>query len=375
MDSVKRILLFCLVLLVMNTTAILGSSVYAADGAANETQAARASKSSGNSALRNKPESVVSPATDLWRAVRQRDANISGRSQVKGPDAGTLINTSGQEWRNFRVAKLIPYGLYLVGGVLLIIALFRLIRGKIKIQAGRSTKRISRFTNFQRFVHWSVAILFVILGLTGMMITFGRTLLVPLIGNEAFGAIAGIGKILHDYLGPVFSIMLVVMLFTFIKGNFFNWVDIKWFAKGGGLAGKHASAGRYNGGEKAWFWVAILAGAVVVVSGLILDFPFFNQTRADMELANIVHAIGAIGLLAASFGHIFMGTIAMEGAFEAMKTGYCDENWAKEHHDLWYEEIKEEGKIVDASSIAGQVARETASEGRGNNQDSAGSAA
>lgn len=361
MDSVKRILLFCLVL-AMNATAILSSSAYAAGEDGNETQAARASKSLGNPALLKKAEGVVSPSTDLWRAVRQRNSSISGRSQVKGPGASTLINVSGQEWRDFRVSKIIPYGMYAIGGALLIIALFRLIRGKIKIQAGRSTRKISRFSTFQRIVHWSVATLFIILGLTGVLITFGRTLLVPLIGNDAFGTIAGGGKFLHDYLGPVFAVMLVVMLFTFVKGNFFKWLDIKWFLKGGGLFGKHASSGRYNGGEKAWFWLAILAGGVVAVSGLVLDFPFFNQTRSDMELATVVHAIGAIGLFAASFGHIFMGTIAMEGAFEAMQTGYCDENWAKEHHDLWYEELVKEGKVADDSNVAEQVVEDVVSD-------------
>ena len=300
---------------------------------------------------------VESPATDLWRAVRKREFDgsqgLSSTSQVKSMGAGTLINIQGQKWREFRMGKLIPYAMYLLGGALLIIVLFRLIRGKIKIKAGRSDKKIYRFSPFQRFVHWSVAILFVILGITGALLTFGRDGLIPLIGGKAFGAIAGVGKLLHDYLGPVFAVMLVIMLFTFIKGNFGNWTDIKWFLKGGGLFGGHASAGRYNGGEKAWFWLAMLAGAVVVVSGLVLDFPFFDQTREDLELSHVVHAIGAIGLLAASFGHIFMGTVAMEGAFEAMQTGYCDENWAKEHHDLWYADLEKQGLVGGDSGTTG----------------------
>ena len=295
---------------------------------------------------------VKSPGTDLWRAVRQREFNgseaMSSSSQVKSMGAGEFINIEGQKWRNFRMGQLVPYAAYLLGGVLLVLTLFRLIRGKIKIQAGRSGKKIKRFSGFQRFVHWSVAILFVILGITGILLTFGKSGLIPIIGNEAFGTIASVGKLLHDYLGPAFGIMLLVMLFTFIKGNFGNWTDVKWLLKGGGMFGKHASAGRYNAGEKAWFWLAILAGAVVVVSGLILDFPFFDQTREDLQLSHLVHAIGAIGLLAASFGHIFMGTVAMEGAYEAMSTGYCDENWAKEHHDLWYADLKKQG-IVEGS--------------------------
>ncbi|MCF6191079.1 MAG: formate dehydrogenase subunit gamma [Cocleimonas sp.] len=302
---------------------------------------------------------VKSPATDLWRAVRQREfkgsAGLSSSSQVKSMGSTEFINIKGQEWRNFRMGQLVPYAAYLLGGVLLVLALFRLIRGKIKIKAGRSGKKILRFSPFQRFVHWSTAILFVILGVTGLLLTFGKSGLIPIIGGKAFGAMAGVGKVIHDYLGPVFGIMLLIMLFTFIKGNFGNWTDVKWFFKGGGMFGGHASAGRYNGGEKAWFWVAILAGAVVVVSGIVLDFPYFNQTRDDLQLSHLVHAIGSVGILAASFGHIFMGTVAMEGAYESMRTGYCDENWAKEHHDLWYDDLQAQGVVGAGASMSGSA--------------------
>ena len=338
MGMATRALLFSFVLLLFTVTV---PSTVVADETAN--------KVGNNNATSNQQISVKSPASDLWRAVRQRNVDITGKSQVKGPTANTLINVSGQEWRDFRRSKLIPYSAYALGGVLLIIVLFRLIRGKIKIKAGRSGKKIHRFTGFQRFSHWSVAILFVILGLTGVLLTLGRFGLIPFIGKEAFGTIATLGRTLHNYLGPVFAIMLVIMLFTFIKGNFGNWTDIKWFAKGGGLFGGHASAGRYNGGEKAWYWIAMTVGAVVMVSGLVMGFPLFGLSQEDIKLSQIIHAIASIGLLAASFGHIYMGTFAMEGAYEAMRTGYCDENWAKEHHDLWYEELKSDG-VIDVSS-------------------------
>ncbi len=357
MGVAKRTLLFSFLFFIFNITTALFSSA----NAAGEDQLGN------NSETITQQLGVKSPATDLWRSVRQRNTDISGTSQVQGSDASTLINTSGQKWRDFRRSKLIPYSMYTLGGVLLIIALFRLIRGKIKIKSGRSGKKIHRFTGFQRFVHWSVAILFIILGLTGVILTLGRFGLAPLIGKEAFGFIANIGKLLHDYLGPVFAVMLVIMLFTFMKGNLGNWTDIKWFLKGGGLVGGHASAGRYNGGEKAWYWLAMIVGAVVVVSGLILDFPFFDLGREDIKLSQIVHAIAAMGLLAVSFGHIFMGTIAMEGAFEAMQTGYCDENWAKEHHDLWYEDLRKQGLLsvgaVSAGAASAVILKESTAQG------------
>ncbi|MFT5607472.1 MAG: formate dehydrogenase subunit gamma [Parvicella sp.] len=287
---------------------------------------------------------VDSPGTDLWRAVRGR-TDVVGKTQVKGPDTATMITTKGQEWRELRTQKIIPYAMILLGAVLLLLLLYRLIFGKAKIKSGRSANKIARFTSVQRFVHWVVAILFVILGITGLILTFGRDGLIPLIGNEAFGSLAYVAKIIHDYIGPVFALALLLMLFTFIKGNFPKGVDFKWLLKLGGLFGGHPDAGRYNAGEKLWFWLAILGGAVVVGSGLVLDFPIFGQGRELMQQSTVIHVIGAVVILAASFGHIYLGTVGMEGAFESMKTGYCDENWAKEHHNLWFDEMNGKGLV------------------------------
>lgn len=316
-----------------------------------------------------RPFDVPNPASDLWRAVRDRESaeandpgvrnarpqelardlwlevtagqrDIAGRTQAAGADAGVLISTQGEQWRNFRMTQLVPAAGYLLGGVLIVIALFRLIRGKIRLKSGRSTQRIKRFSTLQRIVHWTVAITFVTLGLTGVVLLFGRTALIPLVGNEAFSYLAIASKRIHDFIGPVFGVALVIQFFLFIRGNMPRpKEDIMWILKGGGLLGGHASSRRYNAGEKAWFWLAMLGGVVVVATGLVLDFPIFGQDRATMSLAHVVHSAAAVLILAASFGHIYMGTIAMEGAFEVMKTGYADANWAKEHHDLWYEEV------------------------------------
>ncbi|MBL4711718.1 MAG: formate dehydrogenase subunit gamma [Gammaproteobacteria bacterium] len=294
-----------------------------------------------------KTSAVPNPGTELWREVRQRGGPVVGVTQVSGVDAGTLVNVSGENWRQFRVEQIIPYSGYLLGLTLLLLIVFRLIRGEVKIESGRSGHKIFRFSLNQRTIHWVVASLFVILGLTGIIQLLGRTLLIPVMGNSAFSGIASFGKLLHDYLGPVFAIALIFMLVSFIKGNFYKLKDINWFLNGGGMLGKHASAGRYNAGEKSWFWLAMLGGAVIIVSGLILDFPIFDQSRDTMEFYLVIHGIASIAVLAAAFGHIYMGTVAMEGALESMTTGYCDANWAKEHHDEWYEEVKDS---VDVSS-------------------------
>jgi len=297
---------------------------------------------------------IANPGSELWRNVRQRDSFLLGSTQVRGMDTSSLINTEGQAWRQLRVEKIIPYSGYVLGFTLLVLLIFRILRGQIKIDAGRSGKKILRFSLNQRTIHWVVAVLFLVLGLTGVILLLGRTLLLPYIGSSVFGAIAGFSKTIHDYIGPVFSVVLLFMLFAFIKGNWFKLKDINWFLKGGGMFGTHASAGRYNAGEKSWFWLAMIGGAVIVASGLVLDFPVFELNRQDLSLAQIIHVISAIVVLAASFAHIFMGTVAMEGALETMTTGYCDANWAIEHHDEWYEEVadsREQGQPKVESGI------------------------
>lgn len=303
---------------------------------------------------------IASPGVELWKAVRQRNGENLGRSQIKNKDSATLINSAGESWRQLRVNQIIPYSNILLLMTILIIAAFRLIRGKIKIEAGRSGKKILRFTYHQRVVHWVTAILFVLLAFTGTVILLGRTLLLPYLGSDVFGALAAFSKTVHDYTGPIFSIAMVFMFFSYVKGNFFKLKDMEWFKNGGGMFGKHASAGRYNAGEKSWFWVLFIGGLVIILSGLVLDFPIFNLDRSGLSLAQIIHVIAAVLLLAASLGHVFMGTIAMEGAYETMTTGYCDENWAKEHHDEWYAEhindvTENPQDVKEANSTSPQV--------------------
>lgn len=309
------------------------------------------------------------PGAETWNAVRGREGADSGqiRSQVRGVDSTVLINTGGEEWRLYRMDVLIPIAAKVLGFALLAIIAFRLVRGKIPIKAGRSDKKIKRFTTFQRYVHWITAILFIGLAISGLLLMFGRHIIMPVFGAEFGGTFMLLMKRLHDLSGPVFAIALVVLTFTFIKGNFPHISDLKWVLKGGGLLGWHAPAGRYNAGEKGWYWIAVLVGVVVVVSGLILDFPNFaatrelgftlfnlEQTRNTMTFYHWIHSISTVLIMAAAMGHIYMGTIAMEGALEAMQTGYCDANWAKEHHDLWYEDMVAAGKLLDAEAVDSQ---------------------
>ena len=288
-----------------------------------------------------------SPGVELWREVRQRDGAVTGVSQVKSPGADVLVNVSGQSWREYRMPQLIPAAGAAIFVVLLIIGVFRLLRGRIMLAEGRSGIKILRFTTNQRIAHWTTAILFCLLGLTGLAMLMGRKFLIPVFGAEGFGTVAAASKFLHDYLGPLFMFALTWLFVLFVRDNIPSLkIDLQWLLKGGGLFGKHARSDRYNAGEKLWFWLASIVGLGVIISGMVLDFPIFGQTRATMEFYHFVHSIGAVILIVVSFGHIYMGTAALEATFEVMQTGYCDSNWAREHHDLWYEKVKDNGESV-----------------------------
>lgn len=350
--KLKRTLLGSLLLLL--AVLVLPLIPYGVDAwAANDT--------AGSSA---KVASVPNPGIDLWNAVRGRGEQVPMTTQVTGIDSNTFMNIQGQAWREYRMNDLIPISAYLLGGVLLAIVLFRLIRGIIPIAAGRSGETMLRFTLSQRTIHWLVAITFIVLALTGLTLTYGRFVLIPLLGANGFGATAAFAKLVHDYVGPVFGVGLVIMLFAFIKGNFISFkTDLMWVLKGGGFFGKHVKAGRYNFGEKAWFWLVMSVGGAVVFSGLVLDFPvvaaLVGDSRTDKEFYHVIHSIAAVALFAASFGHIYMGTAAMEGTFEIMKTGYADTNWVKEHHSEWYAEMVEQGNItVEEKTAPARVASE-----------------
>ena len=289
---------------------------------------------------------VANPGGDLWREVRQRVQTENMRTQAQGVEAAVLINAAGEDWRQFRMDKLVPIGGWFLVGVFGMITLFYLFRGRIPMEGGRSGKLVPRFSVNQRVVHWFAASLFVILGVTGLILLYGRFVLMPLLGPEGFAVTAAACKEVHNLFGPIFPLAVILIAVLFGRGNRFNSVDLQWFLKAGGLLkGMPASSGYYNGGQKSWFWLTVLAGAAISVSGLILDFAVFGQGRNVMAWAHVVHGVLAVVLIAAALGHIYIGTIGMEGAAESMMQGYVDANWAKEHHDLWYQEMERAGMV------------------------------
>ena len=319
----------------------------------------------GNNAVAQDVGSAVNPRSNYWRAVEQ---GVAGYSSVEGREVGVLIAPGGVEWQQLRdgpVAKYLPWTIL---GMLAVVAIYHLIHGQNKIDSKPlSGRKIKRWSAFDRSVHWITAVSFIALAITGLSMLIGKSILIPILGREGFAWWAQTSITIHNVVGPVFSVAIVLMIVLWVWHNFPNKVDLEWFKQGGGLfANSHPSAGRMNGGEKIWFWVVAFVGLAVSITGLIMLVPIYNLpvpswlswvpfiegTRPQMQDANLLHALLSLGWTALAVGHIYIGTIGTEGALEGMKTGYVSEEWAKQHHDLWAEEAAANNKVVtlDAQS-------------------------
>ncbi len=276
------------------------------------------------------------PLSDFWDKLRGGDP----LDVLKPASPEAAMTTTGEQWRLLRVNVLRKYLGWAPLAVIALLAVVYLVRGPMRISGGRSGRTIARFDLFQRVAHWFMASVFLFLGATGLLILLGRELLVPLIGKQANAILLTASMQGHNLFGPIFIFSLLWMFFKFVPGNLFKIVDIKWMLKLGGLFGGHVSSGRYNFGEKAWFWLVMLVGLVLSVTGIVMLFPWLVADIRWVQLSNVLHVMGGVALISVAFGHIYMGSVGMEGSLDAMTRGEVDENWAKEHHDLWYEEVR-----------------------------------
>ena len=324
----------------------------AAESNADDSNAARAKSQPGNNA-------------PFWRGVRN-SGEQQGTTSLPGAEKGTLIQsfvqypgsrytTAGEAWRQVRNRWLLPYGGALLLIVAAAIALFHFSKGPLGGHATNTGRKIERFTPFERAAHWSNAIAFVVLAVSGIVMAWGKFLLLPVLGATLFGWLAYALKTAHNFAGPLFAVSLVIVFFTFVRDNLWRREDTQWVAKGGGLLSGHEPVShRFNGGEKLVFWLGVLLlGTVTVVSGLVLDglVPGWGETRGQMQVANMVHVVATVCMMAMFMGHIYIGTLGMKGAYSAMRTGYVDEGWAREHHALWAEDVRA-GKIPAQRSNA-----------------------
>lgn len=274
-----------------------------------------------------------------------KGAPVAGRVSIPDAKSAVLIQPQGREWRQTLEGPVKSFGGWLLVLTVVALAAFLAVRGRIKVEHGLSGRTIQRFNGVERFAHWLTAICFIILGISGLNISFGKTLLLPAIGPEAFTAFSAFGKLAHNFLSFPFVFGVFLMAVIWVAHNIPNAVDMEWLRQGGGLLkkGVHPPAGKFNGGQKALFWLVVAGSTALAISGYILMFPFYVTDIAGMQLAQLVHAIAGILMVAVILGHIYIGTVGMEGAFDAMGSGQVDTNWAKEHHSLWVKEVQARG--------------------------------
>jgi formate dehydrogenase subunit gamma len=279
-------------------------------------------------------------------------AELQGRITIPDGRAATLERPAGREWRAFHQGTMLRIGAIAVLGMLVLLAAFYLFRGRIKVDAGLSGQTITRFNAFERFMHWFTAASFIILALSGLNVTFGKSVLLPLIGPQAFTNVSIVAKWAHNYLAWPFMLGIALMFLVWIKDNIPGATDLRWFAAGGGMIGKgHPPAKRFNGGQKVIFWSVVLGGAALSVSGVYLLFPAFAGGVLNLQFWNVVHGVVSMLMVAVILAHIYIGSIGMEGAFDAMGSGEVDLNWAREHHSLWVADEMQKGHGAGAGKL------------------------
>lgn len=306
------------------------------------------------SAQKQKQSQIDQPGNNspVWRDVKTGESNYT---TDQGRESGVLIQpqarflgqsvmtTAGEAWRKYRNGPIMFYGGLLLGLVCAVLGLIYLSKGPLTLHEKPTGRMIPRFSTVERWAHWSTAISFCVLAISGLTMMFGKHVVLPVLGYTLFAWLTLLFKNLHNFVAPLFIVSVLVMILVYVKDNFPAAGDLAWFGKAPGmmLSNKHVPSGRYNGGEKAWFWGGVVVlGIVSAVSGAVLLFPNFEQLRVTMQQAHVVHAVSAMLLSAGAIGHIYMGTIGVEGAYQSMRTGFVDEIWAKEHHELWYNEVK-----------------------------------
>ena len=329
----------CVLLLIFSasTQSLAQSNVRAPDDAVNLEAEPGPPNTLGNRSI-----------TEVWGDIRHgRVGNASSNTAE-----GLLVQSLGQDWRWFRESFILKYAGWFPVGVIGLLLLVFVVKGRMPIKDGRSNRTLSRFTLNQRVAHWFMAGVFIILALSGLIILLSRPVIVPLLGRDVNAVLTSAALQGHNLFGPLFILALLWMFVKFVRANIFQIVDFQWIFKLGGFFGGHVSSSQFNFGEKSWFWLIILVGIVMSATGLALEFPWLFGDLRYLQGSTILHAIGAIILICVALGHIYMGSVGMEGALDSMLKGEVDENWAKEHHDLWYEQVTGKSAKDDASAGA-----------------------
>ncbi len=289
---------------------------------------------------------------DLLNALKPGQT-LQGRVTIPDANSAILIAPGNQNWRSIHQGIMQTVGALSIIGMVVLLLAFYAKKGKIRISRGPSGQTITRFSAIDRFAHWLTATTFLVLAVSGLNVTFGKFVIQPWLGDAMFGPWSQFAKFCHNYLAFPFMAGLILMLLLWIKDNIPNKLDVQWFKAGGGLIGDaHPPAARFNGGQKLIFWSVILGGAALSITGIFLMFPFVWTGLGGLQLSNIIHGVVGMVLIAAMLAHMYIGSIGMEGAFDAMGTGEVDVNWAREHHSIWAEEeLARKSGIVGGKAV------------------------
>jgi len=295
---------------------------------------------------------ISNPRGNFWRVVRQ---GIPSYTSTPAQGHTVLIVNSGENWREIRNGLLMPFSQWVILLALVAMGLFYKFVGPDKLEKPRSGVKIERYTKRERILHWYTAVLFITMAVTGLSLLLGRIVLIPIFGHSVDSAFLQMSKVLHNYCGPLLVIGILLEFFFWVRVNIPTKADLGWFKSMGGMLGKKGPrphTGKVNIGQKGWFWLVVIFGTIVGITGVLLDFPIWGQSRFTMQVSHVIHAITAILFVAASLAHIYMGSVGVEGVFEGIWTGSVDAVWAQQHADLWYEETMREdaGKLKPSLS-------------------------
>ncbi|MDR8525748.1 MULTISPECIES: formate dehydrogenase subunit gamma [Shewanella] len=329
--SLRSLFAMLVIPLVLSMGLGLSASAMAADEQSSQQQAGKTSDA------------------DLWRAVKSGE---SGYTVAKGVETGVLINVVGNEGEIVRNQYLTPVMGITVVGVFAAFLFFYLVNGPSKLSKGFSGKMVLRWTKADLWIHWVMATSCLALIFTGLNIMLGKHVLQPYIGEGLWASLIYGSKTIHDWVGPIFIVSWLLSVVKWMPMQTFKMYDLKWFLVVGGYVnfgpfkGKHPDSGFANAGEKLWFWSLTLFGLFIAASGLMLVLPGLDLPREASMAALLIHSISAVIIIAFTIVHIWMATVLSEGGMECMVSGYCDENWAIQHHNVWYDEMKDSNSIV-----------------------------
>ena len=293
----------------------------------------------------------------LFQQLQDGEA-VSGRVSIPDDNASGLIKPGNKSWAATSNGTVRILTILAIVGAVGVLLAFYLIRGRIRVEGGMSGIRILRFSAFERFSHWLMSGSFIVLALTGLNLVLGRIIILPWLGEGAFSTLTTWGKVSHNYVGWAFMLGLIMSFLVWVAHNIPDKVDVQWLSQGGGLLknGVHPPAKKFNAGQKIIFWSVTLGGAALSFTCVMMLFPGLGGGEADWQLYQLIHGIVAAGLSFVIIAHIYIGSVGMEGAFDAMGTGEVDLNWAKEHHSLWVDEVQRDPKNKDLLAKSTQPA-------------------